>query len=100
MKMTVSRMKDIIREEVGKIAEDEQFAKAGSGEARKAGYQAAKDVATGGITDQERGVIGKLQQQLVQAAKSGNIVQGNALKYAQLLSKELEKMSALAETEK
>tara|TARA_Y100000296_G_C4942116_1_gene141996 strand:+ start:140 stop:481 length:342 start_codon:yes stop_codon:yes gene_type:complete len=92
MKLTTLELKQIVREELKKVVEGDDFGKAGAGETRKSGYEAAKETGKGGITDQERGIILKLQQQLIQAARQGNIVQGNALRYAKLFSQELEKM--------
>jgi len=92
MKLTTLELKQIIREELKKVVEVDTFGKVGAGEARKAGYEAAKETGKGGVTDQERGIIRKLTQELIQAAKKGNIVQGAALTLARRFSSALEKI--------
>jgi hypothetical protein len=84
MKITKSQLKQIIKEE---------FEKTTSATMRSGAMQGVKDVTAGGISDQERGVIQKLQAQLARAAKIGNITSGRVFQLAQRLSAELEKVS-------
>ena len=95
MKLTTLELKQIIREELKKVVETNgpEFTKSTTGETRKSGFEQAKETGKGGITDQERGVIRKVQELLVQGAKMGNILQGNAIRYAKLLAEELDKIA-------
>ena len=81
-KVTKSQLKQIIEEE---------FAKVKSGDIRKTYQTGIKQKTGSGVTDQERGIIQQLQNQLAQAAKVGNIASGKVLRLANLLSQELSK---------
>jgi|9_EtaG_2_1085328.scaffolds.fasta_scaffold15556_2 chemotaxis signal transduction protein len=75
------------------IQELEEMEKVSSTDIRKSMSADAKQKTASGVTDQERGIIQKLQSQLSDAAASGNIASGKTLKLAQLLSAELSKIS-------
>ena len=80
MKITKSQLKQVIKEEFEKMASADV-------RAQRAGD--LKQKVASGVTDQERGIVQKLQAQLAQAAKIGNIASGKVLRLAQLLSAEL-----------
>ena len=82
MKITKSQLKQIIREEFGKVK---------GATVRQTAAQDIQQKVAGGINDQERGIIQQLQQQLAQAAQVGNIASGKVLRLAQMLSAELVK---------
>ena len=84
MKITKSQLKQIIKEEFGKVK---------TAAVRKGTAQDVKQKVAGGITDQERGIIQKLQNQLAQAAQTGNIASGAIMRWATRLSQELEKVT-------
>jgi len=84
MNLTKQEMMKIIKEELDKVT---------ASDVRKDASASARETGASGITDQERGLIKKLQSQLTTAAKSGNVATGRALKLAQMLSAELSKMS-------
>ena len=86
---------DITRKELIEIIEQEisEMEKVSTTDVRKSMSADTKQKTAGGVTDQERGIIQKLQSQLSDAAANGNIATGKALRLAQLLSAELSKMS-------
>ena len=67
-------------------------AKATTTDVRKAAVDVGKSQVAGGINDKERGVIAAIQAKLSAGAESGNIASGKALKLAQLLAQELDKI--------
>tara|TARA_X000001388_G_C2230431_1_gene122958 strand:- start:1371 stop:1664 length:294 start_codon:yes stop_codon:yes gene_type:complete len=83
VKISKQRIKEIIREE---------FEKAKATDTKVASRELGKQQATGGVTDNERGIIKKLQNQLVAAAKLDAINKGPVLRFAQKLSDELTKI--------
>ena len=95
MKITRSQLKQLIQEESNKILEQGGFGKVRGDEARKQGQQ---DVTQGRIakpvvSDDERGLVITLTQELMIAAELGNLATNQAaLKHARLLSAELKKM--------
>lgn len=90
MKITKEQLKDIIKEEFGKMkTSDIMTTKTADAKAKVAS----------GVTDEERGIIQSLQAKLADAAASGNIATGRVLKLAQMLMDELSKASPIAQQE-
>ena len=87
MKITKEKLKKIINEEL------EGFEKVKTTQVRRDTAKDVKQKVAGGITDDERGMIQKLQGQLAQAAQTGNIASGAVLRWATRLSAELEKFN-------
>ena len=83
MKISKNQLMEIIEEE---------FEKVKSGDIRKTYQTGIKQKTASGVSDQERGIIQQLQDQLAQAAKVGNIASGKVLRLANLLSQELSKV--------
>ena len=90
MKLTRETLKSLIKEELGNL--DEEFGSVGAGEARKAAMAGSKELAAGGVTNAERGIIQNLQSLLVQAAQMGNIAGGRVARLATMLRAELTKI--------
>jgi hypothetical protein len=84
MKISKKELKELIKEE---------FEKVRTADVRSSAVQGVKDKVAGGVTDQERGIIQRLQQQLTKAAQVGNIASGKVLRLAQMLSQELAKVA-------
>tara|TARA_Y100000310_G_C20615166_1_gene780243 strand:+ start:301 stop:624 length:324 start_codon:yes stop_codon:yes gene_type:complete len=97
MKLTKHKLKQLIKEELDSLQELEKpeklgIAKLGAGAAMKTARQSAVQQKATGITDLERSVMEKLQTQLLNAAQTTNIATGKVLRYANLLSQELQKL--------
>jgi|6_EtaG_2_1085325.scaffolds.fasta_scaffold17004_2 hypothetical protein len=96
MKLTKHKLKQLIKEELSSLYEFESEKiggeKLASGAAVKSARETAAQQKAGGITDLERDVIKKLRDQLVNAAQNTNIATGKVLRYANLLSQELQKL--------
>ena len=86
---------EITKKELMKIIQEElaDMAKVSTSDVRKSMAVDTKAKVAGGVNDQERGIIQKLQDQLTSAAASGNITSGRVFRLAQMLSDELLKMS-------
>ena len=83
MKIAKSRLKQIILEELSLIVREQQALR--GSDARKAGFEASKDMTASGITDEERAIIIDLLKILQKAAIAGNITSGmQATKISQL----------------
>ena len=102
MKLTKSQLKQIIEEELKKVVEeiggqgeetDLRKVRTTATAGRKAPRGRSKHQADPGIKPHERGLINALGQQLVDAAKEGNIVVGRAFQLALRLSDELVKLA-------
>ena len=96
MKLTKSRLKEIIKEELelsenpmGLGKEKERIA-----QARQTAMDIRGSVAASGITDQERALISKVGKQLQVAAQSANITTGPLARRLVMLFQELEKLVA------
>tara|TARA_Y100000296_G_scaffold71313_1_gene86695 strand:- start:2430 stop:2753 length:324 start_codon:yes stop_codon:yes gene_type:complete len=88
-------IKEVIEDELGRSEPTQpEWEKTKTSAARTGGIEQAKQSVKGGINDLERGIIIKLQQQLISAAKVKNIASGRVLKLAKLLSQELAKATA------
>ena len=97
MKLTRSKLKQLIKEELASLQEFEKpeklgTTKLGAGTAVTTARQAAVQQKSAGISDLERSLMDKLRSQLVGAAQNTNIATGKVLRYANLLSQELQKM--------
>ena len=90
MKITKQELVSLIEQELKEFDNSEKVSTA---DVRKTAAADAKQKTAGGVTDTERGIIQKLQSQLIDASKSGNIASGRVIKLAKLLSAELLKMS-------
>lgn len=110
MKLTKLQLKQIIEEELKKVFSEievvqgepvdvAQRGRATSSTARKQMRGRAKEVGGQGISDQERGLIDALGDQLLAAAKVDNIVIGEAFRYAKLLSMALIKIMSKSQSQ-
>ena len=72
MKVTKSRLTQIIKEE---------FEKVKGAEAKKKAYLRAKEMTASGITDGERAVIEAVEEKLMAAAQEGRIDTGKVVRY-------------------
>ncbi len=97
MKITKEKLRQMILEEMGTSAQEEEPAlgkgKMSTVDARKAGMERAKQSGASGIQPQERQVIDNLQKRLMAAAQDGNVASGRALQIMKLLVKELDKLN-------
>ncbi len=90
MKITTTKLKELIKEELGRIHEIETI---GASDARKQSRAQALDVGGSEVTSVERSAIVTLQKALLAAAKDKNIATGSVAALMQRLMKELEKLS-------
>tara|TARA_R110000824_G_scaffold38617_1_gene117850 strand:- start:2717 stop:3019 length:303 start_codon:yes stop_codon:yes gene_type:complete len=89
MKITKTRLKELIKEELERLDEGEAL---GTGAGRKATRAQALAVGRSDISGIERSAIVKLQQQLLDAAKTTNIVTGPVASLMKRLSAALDKL--------
>tara|TARA_R110002012_G_scaffold136220_1_gene290457 strand:- start:6 stop:299 length:294 start_codon:yes stop_codon:yes gene_type:complete len=97
MKITKSRLKEIILEELAALDEQEPTAKLSGTDARKAALDSAKGVTTAGIDDVERSVMATMVNKLQKAAAMGRLTSSNVQNKLKLLDAELDKI--IGETE-
>jgi len=94
MKLTKSRLKEIIKEEL-ELSENQMALgdeKERIAQARQTALDIRGDVAASGITDQERALVSKVAKQLQVAAQGANITTGPVARRLALLFQELEKL--------
>jgi hypothetical protein len=83
MKITKSQLKEIIKEEVAKMA---------TGAVSQHSTDQKKAMRQGGIDDKERAAIATVSQKLAAAAKAGNILSGNLARRLQQMVAEIDKV--------
>ena len=74
MKIAKSKLKEIILEEISLVVQEQE--KLSGSDARKAGFEASKEMTASGIDDNERAIIVDLLKILQRAAAAGNITSG------------------------
>ena len=92
MKITKSRLKEIILEELAALGEQEPTAKLSVSDARKAALDAAKGVTTSGIDDTERSIMATMVNRLQKAAAAGMLTSSGVQTKLKMLDAELEKI--------
>jgi hypothetical protein len=97
MKITKSRLKEIILEELAALDEQEPTAKLSGVDARKAAMDAAKGVTTSGIDDTERSIMATIVAKMQKAAAKGMLSSGAVKSKLEMLAAELDKI--IGETE-
>jgi hypothetical protein len=97
MKITKSKLKEIILEELAALDEQEPTAKLSGTDARKAALDSAKGVTTTGIDDAERSIMATMVNKLQKAAAMGRLTSSNVQNKLKLLDVELDKI--IGETE-
>jgi len=97
MKITKSRLKQIILEELSALDEQEPTAKLSGTDARKAALDSAKGVTTAGIDDVERSIMATMVNKLQKAAAKGMLSSGAVKQKIDMLTVELDKV--IGETE-
>ena len=95
MKITKSRLKEIILEELSLIVREQQALR--GSDARKAGFEASKDMTAPGIDDTERSVMATMVNKLQKAAAKGMLTSGGVKPKLDMLAAELDKI--IGETE-
>tara|TARA_B100000686_G_scaffold282786_1_gene305390 strand:- start:342 stop:755 length:414 start_codon:yes stop_codon:yes gene_type:complete len=92
MKITKSKLQSIIKEEVEAILQEIDLnKKMKASDARHAARMSVRDVARGGIKDQERYMVTSMARKLNVAAQKGNIQSARILRLYKLLDAELDK---------
>ena len=97
MKITKSRLKEIILEELSALDEQEPAVKLSGSDARKAAMDAAKGVTTAGIDDSERAIMATMVAKMQKAAAKGMLSSGAVKPKLDMLAAELDKI--IGETE-
>ena len=97
MKITKSRLKEIILEELSALDEQEPAVKLSGSDARKAALDSAKGVTAAGIDDVERAVMATLVAKMQKAAAKGMLPSGGVKSKLEMLAAELDKI--IGETE-
>ena len=92
MKITKSRLKEIIVEELSALDEQEPTAKLSGSDARKAAMDAAKGVTTSGIDDTERSIMATMVAKMQKAAAKGMLSSGAIQSKLKMLDAELDKI--------
>ena len=92
MKITKSRLKEIILEELAALDEQEPTAKLSGTDARKAAMDAAKGVTTAGIDDTERAIMATMVAKMQKAAAKGMLSSGTVKPKLDMLAVELDKI--------
>jgi len=92
MKITKSRLKEIILEELTTLDEQEPTAKLSTSDAAAAAVAASKNVGASGIDDGERSLIATMMAKMQQAAEKGTLSSGAAVAKLQMLDAELDKI--------
>ena len=92
MKITKSRLKEIILEELSALDEQEPTAKLTGSDARKAALDAAKGVTASGIDDTERSIMATMVAKMQKAAAKGMLSSGGVKPKLDVLAAELDKI--------
>jgi len=92
MKITKSRLKEIILEELSALDEQEPTAKLSGTDARKAALDSAKGVTAAGIDDAERAIMATLVAKMQKAAAKGMLSSGALKPKIDMLTIELDKI--------
>lgn len=98
MKITKAKLKELIKEEFEKLFEEPIGDMVGTTAAKKQIRQKSmKDIGSAGVTNQERGIILTLQNQLLSLSKEGTLVPVMTL--LKQLSKKLSELGHSGEEE-
>ena len=92
MKITKSRLKEIILEELSALDEQEPAVKLSGSDARKAALDSAKGVTAAGIDDVERAIMATLVAKMQKAAAKGMLSSGALKPKIDMLTVELDKI--------